>query len=87
MADSARSHEHDLADELGRELLLIVRARRRLLDHELTRRRALLALTVVLALAGLAFLAAGEPTVGVTAFVSATMSGTATMRDGRGPRA
>jgi len=71
------------ARELARELVRTARARRRLLDHELTRRRILLALTVVFALGGLVLIVVGRGTVGVTALVSATASGTATVSGGR----
>jgi hypothetical protein len=83
MANPASSRDSDSADELIRELVLIVRAQRRLLDHELTRRRAFLMLSMVFALAGLLFVALGEPAVGVTAFAGATASGSATVRHGR----
>jgi hypothetical protein len=44
---------HDSGHDLQREILLTIRAERRLREHELTRRRVLLVLTVLLVVAGI----------------------------------
>jgi len=50
--------------ELQEELVLTIRAERRLREHELTRRRVLLALTVALPIAAVVLALLGEPIVG-----------------------
>lgn len=54
----------DLEQALLRERVLMARAERRLREHELTRRRTLLILAVVLSSAGVVFASVGEPTAG-----------------------
>jgi hypothetical protein len=51
----------DPEQTLREELVLMVRAERRLREHELTRRRALLAVTIALPTAGCVLAALGEP--------------------------
>ena len=55
--------------DLQREIILTLRAERRLREHELTQRRVLLVLTVFLVLAGIALGFLGHPFVG-SAFAS-----------------
>jgi hypothetical protein len=60
-----RTHSPDDSDpDLQREVLLAVRAERRLREHELTRRRVLLALTVLLVIAGVTLAFLDHPFIG-----------------------
>jgi hypothetical protein len=61
--------------ELQQEVVLTARAERRLVEHELTRRRTLLALTVVLTVVGAVLAILGEPSLGVAFGLGAVASG------------
>lgn len=65
--------------ELQREIVLTARAERRLVEHELTRRRTLLALTVVLPVSGVVLALLGEPYVGGAFVGGGIVSGAATV--------
>jgi len=54
----------DPEQALLQEAVLMARAERRLREHELTRRRTLLALAVVLSVAGVVLASVGHPTAG-----------------------
>ena len=56
----------DPSRELEQEIVRTVRAERRLREHELTRRRVLLALTVVLPIVGIVLSSLGDPYAGTT---------------------
>ncbi len=78
--------ERDLSKALREEYLKIIRARRGLVEHELTRRRTMLALTVVLSLASVVLAAIGHPLVGGGAAGGAVLSGAATVPRNRAVR-
>jgi hypothetical protein len=82
MANEVDRSSSDPHTELMREVVRTVRAERRLIEHELTRRRVLLALTVALPVAGVALAAAGDPYVG-GAFVGGGMVSGAAAVPGR----
>lgn len=76
-----------LSAELEAERLLIVRAKRRLLEHELTERRVLLCLTVAFALGGAAASAAADVlTTSVLAGFAAATGTMARVRSRSRPR-
>lgn len=64
MAADVERRTQDPQAELLWEAVLIQRARRRLVEFELTRRRALLVLTLALPIAGVALVLLGEPYAG-----------------------
>lgn len=64
MPETTDQQFEDPEQALLREVVLMARAERRLREHELTRRRILLALAVVLSVAGVVLASAGHPTAG-----------------------
>ena len=62
------------------ESVLLARAQRRLVEHELTRRRTLLLLTVLLAVAGVVLALARDPALGGLFVSGALVPGIAALR-------
>jgi hypothetical protein len=80
--------DRDIGDpqqELIREVVRTARAERRLVEHELTRRRTLLVVTVVLPVAGVVLALLGDPYVG-GAFVGGAVASGAAALPRRGTR-
>lgn len=71
MAGDVDRTSGDPQRELMREVVLTARAERRLIEHELTRRRVLLIVTVALLLAAAALALVGHPYAGAGACVTA----------------
>lgn len=79
MAGEIEKSNGDVHPALEREAWLMARAERRLIEHELTRRRTLLALTVLLSLLAVILAAIGTPYLGGTLIGGAVAAGAATI--------
>lgn len=86
MPDTYDRQSEDPEQALVHEMVLMARAERRLREHELTRRRTLLVLAVVLSIAGVVLTSVGHPTAGAAVLGGGFFSAAGTFVRSQAPK-